>query len=58
MNLEGEVTGVICPEYDAVTGLCRRRTDVLRGGPLAQLLERTSEETLADATTRCVIART
>jgi hypothetical protein len=57
-NLEGEVTGVICPEYDAATGLCRRRTDVLRGGPLAQLLERASEETLADATTRCVIART
>jgi hypothetical protein len=55
-NLEGEVTSVICPEFEAATGGCRRRAAVLKGGPLAQLLERVSEETLADSTTRCVIS--
>jgi hypothetical protein len=56
-NLEGEVTGVICQEYEAATGACRRRAGVLKGGPLAQLLERVSEETLADATMQCIIGR-
>jgi hypothetical protein len=56
-NLEREVTGVICPEYEAATRGCRRRMAVLGGGPLARLLERVSEETLDDATTQCVVAR-
>ena len=53
-NLEGEVTSVICPDYVGATGCCRRRTAVLKEGPLAQLLERMSEDTLDDPTTRCL----
>jgi hypothetical protein len=56
-NLEGEVTTVICPDYEAATGLCRRRTAVLKDGPLGQLLERVSEETLGDPTTRCIVGK-
>ena len=54
-NFEGDVTSVICSEYDEATGLCRRRTAVAAGGPLAQLLERVSEETLGDVGARCVL---
>ena len=54
-NFEGEVTSVICPDYDGATGLCRRRAAVLKGGPLARLLECVSEETLGDVTTRCLL---
>ena len=54
-NLEGEVIRVICPDYELATGLCRRRTEVLKGGPLAAL-ERTSEQTLADSTMHCLLA--
>jgi hypothetical protein len=55
-NLEGDVTSVICPAYEATTGLCRRREATLTGGPLARLLERVSEQTLGDPTTRCLFA--
>ena len=55
-NLEGEVLSVMCPDYENATGFCRRRTAVLKGGPLARLLDRTSEHTLADSTTQCIVA--
>ena len=53
-NLEGDVTSVICPDYEAETGLCRRRAAVRKGGPLSQLLERVSEGTLSDSSARCL----
>ncbi len=52
-DLEGNVTSVICAEYEASTGKCRLKTSALDGGPLAQLLERTSEDTLATRSTLC-----
>ena len=55
-DLEGAVTRVICPEYQEPAGICRIRTDVQKGGPLARLLERVEEETLADSGTRCALA--
>jgi hypothetical protein len=54
-NFEGEVTSVICPDYDRATGLCRCRTAVLKGGPLARLLDRMSEDTLAEVSNRCLL---
>jgi hypothetical protein len=53
-TLEGEVTTIICSEYDASTRTCRRRAEVLKAGPLSQLLERVAENTLGDATTTCI----
>jgi hypothetical protein len=45
-HLEGNATQIICPEYEEATGLCRLKKTALEGGPLAQLLERLSEDTL------------
>ena len=54
-NFEGEVTSVICADFDKTTGLCRQRTSVLKGGPLARLLDRVSEDTLGDVGSRCLL---
>lgn len=53
IDLEGEVTQVICPEYEEPTGICRMKKGAQTGGPLSQFLERVSEETLDRRTTRC-----
>ena len=53
-DLEGIVTRVICPEYES-DGTCRVKKSVREGGPLAQLLERVSEDTLAVRGTLCVM---
>jgi hypothetical protein len=52
-NLEGEVTHVICAEYEERTGLCRLHQRAYEGGPLGQFLERASDETLATRTMAC-----
>lgn len=51
-DLEGRVTKVICAEYQP-NGTCRLKEAALEGGPLAQLLERASEETLDTRSTVC-----
>ena len=57
-DLEGTVTRIICAEYDESTGNCRLKKTALEGGPLAQLLERMSEETLDSRSTLCVLRAT
>jgi hypothetical protein len=57
-DFEGNVTRVICEEYEEPAGTCRLRKTVLRGGPLTQLLERVSEETLNTGGTLCVLRTT
>lgn len=52
-DLEGNVTGIICPEYDESTGTCRMKQSVLGSGPLAQLVERMSEDGLGTRGTLC-----
>jgi hypothetical protein len=52
-DLEGTVTRLICPEYQASTGACRLRTGALGSGPLSQLLERLDEDALGQKSTRC-----
>ena len=52
-NLEDEVVSIICPEYDQAAGICRLKKTALAGGPLSQLLERVSGDTLATRTTQC-----
>jgi hypothetical protein len=52
-DLEGATTRIICPEYEEPTGICRLKRDALEGGPLSQLLERASEDTLGARGTRC-----
>lgn len=52
-DLEDEVTALICPEYEEPTGICRLKNNARQGGPLSQLLERVSEDTLDTRTTRC-----
>jgi len=53
-NLEGGVSRVICPEYDA-GGSCRLIQASRLGGPLTQLLERNTEHTLGTDATACVL---
>jgi hypothetical protein len=45
-SLEGEITALICPEYDEQAGTCRVKAFALQGGPLTQLLEHVAEHTL------------
>jgi hypothetical protein len=52
-DLEGAVTRVICPEYREPEGICRLRSDAVKGGPLSRLLERVEEQTLAERGVRC-----
>ena len=54
-DLEGHITRIICAEYDASDGTCRLKTSAREGGPLAQLLERVSEDTLDTRSTVCVL---
>jgi hypothetical protein len=56
-DLEGEVTRVICAEYEEHTGICRLKKNVSEGGALSQLLERVSEHTLDTRSTRCDLCK-
>jgi hypothetical protein len=55
-TLEGEVTAVICPEFESAMKTCRLKKAAGLGGPLARLLERASEDTLSDPAPRCSLA--
>lgn len=57
-DLEGNVTAIVCPEYDEATGNCRLRRTALQGGPLTQLLERAAEGTLDAGGTACLLRET
>ena len=57
-DLEGSVTRIICDESDESTGSCRLKRTALEGGPLAQLLERMSEDSLDTRSTLCVLRAT
>jgi len=54
-DLEGTVMRVICPEYQESTGICRRRSEASKSGPLSRLLERVEEDTLASHGVRCAM---
>ena len=54
-DLEGNVTRIICTEYDPSDGSCRLKKSAREGGPLAQLLERMSEDALNTRSTLCVL---
>ena len=54
-DLEGAVTRIICAEYGESTGSCRLKQTALEGGPLAQLLERISQDALNTRSTLCVL---
>lgn len=55
-DLEGGTARVVCPEYLEPSGTCRVKVRAGAGGPLAQLLERTAEGTLAAHGVRCELA--
>ena len=57
-DLEDSVTRIICAEYEESSGTCRLKKAALEGGPLAQLLERVSEDTLDTRSTLCVLRAT
>ena len=52
-DFEGSVIRVVCAEHDQPTGVCRVKQGANAGGPLAQLLERVADHTLAGHGTRC-----
>ena len=54
-DLEGHVIRIICAEYEESTGNCRLKRSAFRGGPLSQLLERVSEDTLTSRSTSCAL---
>jgi hypothetical protein len=55
-TLEGDAITVICSEFDPASKVCHAKSGVRRNGPLAQLLERVSENTLADRGSHCNLA--
>jgi hypothetical protein len=55
-TFEGEATTVICPEFEPMTKTCRLKKAAGLGGPLTQLLERVTDETLSDPAPRCSFA--
>lgn len=55
-DLEDCITRIICSEYDAPTGTCRLKRQASEGGPLSQLLDRVSEDSLATRGTRCELS--
>lgn len=55
-DFEGAIVRVVCYEYEEATRTCRMKREALEGGPLAQLLNRVSENTLADRNVRCAVA--
>lgn len=57
-DFEGNVTRVLCAEYEEATGACRLKKTTLEDGPLAQLLERVSEEALNTRSLLCVLRST
>ena len=54
-DFEGEVTRVLCPEYEEPTGICRLKRNAQGNGPLGQLLERVSEESLDTRSLQCAL---
>ena len=54
-DLEGNVTKIICAEYDEPTGVCRLKKNAFEGGPLAQLVERVAEGALDTRSPLCVL---
>ena len=56
MTFEGDVSTVICHEFDPVTRACRLKKAASLEGPLSQLIARVSEGTLADPAPRCHLA--
>jgi hypothetical protein len=54
-DLEGTVTRVICAEYNDSNGTCGVKGSARESGPLGQLLERVSEDSLDTRSTRCVL---
>jgi hypothetical protein len=56
-DLEGAVTRVICPEFEASNRTCRLKTSAGYGGPLSQLLERVAEDSLETHGTRCILLK-
>jgi len=57
-DLEGTVTRIICTEYEESDSTCRMKTAARESGPLGQLLERVSEDTLDTRSPRCVLLTT
>jgi hypothetical protein len=52
-DFEGAVLRVVCPYFDEASRTCSIRTSALTGGPLARLLERVAENSLATLAERC-----
>ena len=55
-DLEGGNAHILCPEYDEGSGACRIKEQANAGGPLARLIERAYEGTLAEHGVRCELA--
>lgn len=52
-RLDGEISSIVCPEYEPATGGCRVKQRWSGGGPLSALLERAGGDTRGSRSTRC-----
>ena len=52
-DLEGTTTRVVCAEYEEASNTCRLKARASADAPLARLLERAEEGTLATHGVRC-----
>jgi len=55
-NLEDEIVSVICPEFEAPTGISHLKQSAFKGGLLSELLRRVDEDPLDIPAPRCTLA--
>jgi hypothetical protein len=55
-NLEGEIVSVICPEFQASTGICCLKQHAFQGGPLFWLFRRADGNPIENPAPRCTLA--
>ena len=55
-NLADEIVSVICPEFEASTGICHLKQSAFQGGLLSELLRRADENPLDNPAPRCTLA--
>ena len=55
-DMEGATVRVICGAFEEAGGICRIKRRIREGGPLSQLLDRISDQTLDTRSMRCELA--
>jgi hypothetical protein len=55
-NREDQIVSVICPEFEAPTGICHLKQSAFQDGLLSDLLGRADDNPLDNPAPRCTLA--